>query len=158
MSLKLTRSDLLLLDALQCDASRSQQELADIAGISKTSCWRRMRELEEAGVITKRTVLLDPEKLDLTVQVLVSVSMIAHEDSIRRAFEVHVEDLSEVTECYSISGDWDYILHVVTDSIATYNQFLNKCLLGHKSVRSASSSFSLRQVKYTTRLPVRMHL
>lgn len=158
MSLKLTRSDLLLLDALQCDASLSQQALADVAGISKTSCWRRIRELEDEGLIVKRTALLDAGKLDLSVQVLVSISMIAHEDAIRQSFETHVEDLAEVTECYSISGDWDYLLHVVTNSIESYNTFLNRDLLGHKSVRSASSSFSLRQVKYTTRLPVRIHL
>lgn len=158
MSLKLAESDLRLLDALQADASMSQQDLADIAGISKTSCWRRIRELEDEGIITRRTVLLDARKLDLSVQVLVSVSMVAHEDTVRQSFERHVEGLDEVTECFSISGDWDYLLHVITDSIESYNQFLNRSLLGHKSVRSASSSFSLRQVKYTTRLPVKIHM
>lgn len=155
MTLSLTDSDLLLLDALQRDASLSQQELADIAGISKTSCWRRIRELEDEGIIVKRTVLLDAKRLDLNVHVIVSVSMVAHEDSIRKSFETHVENLSEITECFSVSGDWDYLLHVITDSIETYNQFLNGCILGHNSVRSASSSFSLRKVKYTTELPVR---
>lgn len=158
MPLKLTESDLRLLDALQGDASMSQQDLADISGISKTSCWRRIRELEDEGIITKRTVLLDARKLDLSVQVLVSVSMVAHEDAVRQSFERHVENLDEVTECFSISGDWDYLLHVITDSIESYNQFLNRSLLGHKSVRSASSSFSLRQVKYTTRLPIRIQM
>ncbi len=153
--MQLTSSDLKLLDALQQDASMPQQELADIAGISKTSCWRRVRELEEAGIILKRTTLLDAKKLGMGIHVLVSVSMVAHEDKVREAFERHVLTLDGVIECHSVSGDWDYLLHVITDSIDTYNEFLNHELLSHDSVRSASSSFSLKQIKYTTRLPLK---
>jgi len=152
--LRLTRNDRLLLDALQSDAALSQQELADIAGVSKTSCWRRIRDMETDGIITQRVTLLDADKLGLDIHVLVSVAMTQHTDPVRTAFESHVAGLMEVTECYSISGDWDYMMHVVTGSIASYNEFLNRKILHHASVRSASSSFSLKRIKYTTRLPI----
>jgi Lrp/AsnC family transcriptional regulator len=154
--MRLNRNDLLLLEALQNDAGLSQQELADLAGMSKTSCWRRLRDLEAEGVIAKNVVLLDPEKLGLDINVMVSVAMVEHTDPVRGAFESHVEGLGEVTECYSISGDWDYLLHVSSDSIASYNAFLNQEILHHPSVRSASSSFSLKRIKYTTRLPLNL--
>jgi Lrp/AsnC family transcriptional regulator len=150
----ITKSDLRLLRALQQNASLSQQELAELTGMSKTSCWRRIRDLEEAGYIDERVTLLNARKLGLKIHVLVSVSMVEHNDHIRHDFEKHVETLAPVTECYAVSGDWDYLLHVLTDDIETYNTFLNRSLLNHASVRSASSSFALKRVKYTTKLPI----
>jgi Lrp/AsnC family transcriptional regulator len=151
---EIAKSDLRLLQALQQNASLSQQELADLTGMSKTSCWRRIRDLEEAGYIDERVTLLNARKLGLKIHVLVSVSMVEHNDDIRRQFENHVQTLAPVTECYAVSGDWDYLLHVMTDDIETYNTFLNRSLLNHASVRSASSSFALKRVKYTTKLPI----
>lgn len=150
----LSQTDLRLLSALQDNADLSQQELADITGMSKTSCWRRIREFEDAGIIEERVALLNARALGLRIHVLVSVSMVEHSDEVRRRFETHVDGLAPVTECYAVSGDWDYLLHVLTDDIETYNGFLNRSLLNHASVRSASSSFALKRVKYTTRLPL----
>ena len=152
----LSPADFKLLAALQADADLSQQELAEIAGMSKTSVWRRVRDLEEAGIITDKVALLDARALGLNIHVMVSVSMVAHSDDVRRAFEAHVETLAPVTECYAVSGDWDYLLHVLIGDIDSYNRFLNQELLNHRSVRSASSSFALKRVKYTTRLPIRI--
>ena len=150
----LTSADFKLLAALQANADLSQQDLAEIAGMSKTSVWRRIRDLEEAGVITDKVALLNARALGLNIHVMVSVSMVAHSDDVRRAFETHVETLAPVTEAYAVSGDWDYLLHVLTDDIDSYNHFLNREILNHRSVRSASSSFALKRVKYTTRLPI----
>ena len=150
---KLTRSDRKLLDALQRDTSLSQIDLAERAGLSRTSVWRRVREFEEQGVIDSRVALLNPKSLGLQIHVLLSVSMVEHSDRIRHAFEKHVQQLPEVMECFSVSGDRDYVLQIISSDMESYNEFLNTKILHHDSVRSASSIFALRRVKYTTALP-----
>lgn len=151
--MKLSSSDRKLLDALQQDAALSQIELAERAGLSRTSVWRRVRELEDAGVIDSRVALLNPRSLGLQIHVLLSVSMVEHSDKVRQAFEEHVLGLSEVMECFSVSGDRDYVLQIISRDMESYNEFLNAKILHHSSVHSASSSFALRRVKYTTTLP-----
>jgi len=152
--LKLTGADRRLLHELQQDASRNQSELADIVGMSRTSCWRRMREFEEAGLIAGQVTLLDPKIAGFNIQVLLLVAMTEHTDRNRLSFEQHVATLPEVTECFSVSGDRDYVLHVVVQDMETYNAFLNGEILNHAAVGSASSTFVLRRVKYTTALPL----
>ena len=80
--------------------------------------------------------------------------MTEHTDENRHSFERHVSLLPEVTECFSVSGDRDYVLHVVVENMDTYNEFLNRQILRHAAVRSASSTFVLRRVKYSTALPL----
>lgn len=152
--LRLTAADRRLLQELQRDASRNQSELADIVGMSRTSCWRRLREFEEAGLIEGQVVLLNPKAAGFNIQVLLLVAMTEHTDQNRHSFEQHVSRLPEVTECFSVSGDRDYVLHVVVEDMETYNEFLNGKILKHAAVRSASSTFVLRRVKYTTALPL----
>ena len=152
--MKLSRSDFRLLDALQRDATRNQAELAEIAGISRTSCWRRIRDFEAAGLIERQVALLNPKAVDLSLQVLLMVTMTEHTDENRQNFEHHVSVLPEVTECFSVSGDRDYLLHVVVKDMDSYNHFLNGQILRHAAVRSASSTFVLRRVKYSTTLPL----
>lgn len=154
MTTELSRSDRQLLQALQQDLSLSQIELADRAGLSRTSVWRRIRELEEAGLIEGKVALLNSRKLGFQIHVLLSVSMNKHSVRTRKDFENHVQTLPEVTECFSVSGDRDYLLHIVARDMETYNDFLNTQILDHPSVHSASSSFALRRVKYTTALPL----
>jgi Lrp/AsnC family transcriptional regulator len=151
--MKLLHTDQKLLEALQRDVSLSQIELAERSGMSRTSVWRRVRELEDGGVIEGRVALLNPKILGLKIHVLLSVSMVEHSDSVRKAFETHVEGLAEVMECFSVSGDRDYVLQIVSQDMDAYNEFLNNMILHHSSVQSASSSFALRRVKYTTALP-----
>ena len=151
--MNLSASDLKLLGALQEDVTLSQIELAEHSGLSRTSIWRRVRELEEGCVIENRVALLNPKSLGLQIHVLLSVSMVEHSDSIRQSFETHVEQLPEVMECFSISGDRDYLLQIISSDMESYNEFLNAKILHHSSVHSASSSFALRRVKYTTTLP-----
>jgi Lrp/AsnC family transcriptional regulator len=147
------KSDHKLLLALQEDVTLSQIDLAERSGLSRTSVWRRVRELEEAGVIAGRVALLNPKTLGLQIHVLLSVSMVEHSDEVRMSFETHVEALPEVMECFSVSGERDYVLQIISRDIESYNEFLNTKILHHSSVRSASSSFALRRVKYTTALP-----
>lgn len=152
--MRLSKSDQRLLDALQEDATRSQAELAEIAGLSRTSCWRRVRDFESAGLIERQVAVLDPQRAGFHIQVLLSVAMTEHTDENRHDFERHVGILPEVTECFSVSGERDYVLHVVVRTMDAYNTFLNAQILKHPAVRSASSTFVLRRVKYTTKLPL----
>ena len=151
---KLTKADYRLLDALQNNTALSQIDLAERSGMSRTSVWRRIREMEDAGLIEGRVALLNPRALGLQIHVLLSVSMVQHSDRTRKEFEEYVEGLPEVMECYSVSGDRDYLLQIISKDMESYNDFLNTKILHHPSVHSASSSFALRRVKYTTTLPL----
>lgn len=152
--MKLSKADRLLLNALQRDVTRNQNELAELAGMSRTSCWRRIRDFEEAGLIERRVAILNPKLAGINIQVLLLVAMTEHTDRNRRTFEQHVSQLPEVTECFSVSGDRDYVLHVAVRDMECYNEFLNSKILKHAAVRSAGSTFVLRRVKYTTELPL----
>jgi len=151
--MNLSESDRKLLEALQGNVNLSQIDLAELSGLSRTSVWRRVRELEEGGVIENRVALLNPKALGLQIHVLLSVSMVEHSDMVRRSFEAHVGGLPEVMTCFSVSGERDYVLQIISRDMESYNEFLNTKILHHSSVRSASSSFALRRVKYTTELP-----
>ncbi|MGI9258529.1 MAG: Lrp/AsnC family transcriptional regulator [Gammaproteobacteria bacterium] len=152
--MKLSQSDRRLLGAIQLDATRSQAELADVAGVSRTSVWRRIRDFEESGVLTRQVALVDPKAAGLNIHVLLSVALTEHTDANRQEFERRVAMLPEVTECFSVSGERDYMLQVSVQDMESYNAFLNEKILKLSAVRSASSTFVLRRVKYTTQLPV----
>ncbi|MBT8107968.1 MAG: Lrp/AsnC family transcriptional regulator [Gammaproteobacteria bacterium] len=152
--MKLTRSDRRLLAELQQDTTRRQSELAEIVGMSRTSCWRRIRDFEEAGLIERQVALLNPKMAGFTIEVLLLVAMTEHSDENRQSFERHVSLLPEVMECFSVSGERDYLLQVVARDMDSYNDFLNAEILRHPAVQSASSTFVLRRVKYSTALPL----
>ncbi|MDJ0910816.1 MAG: Lrp/AsnC family transcriptional regulator [Woeseiaceae bacterium] len=151
---KLSRSDRRLLKALQRDVTRPQADLAEDAGMSRTSCWRRVREFEDSGLIRGKVALLDPKLAGFNIVVMLQVSMTEHTDENRLAFENHIESLAEVTECFSVAGERDYMLQVVVEDMESYTEFLNTEILKHPAVSSASSMFVLRRVKYSTELPI----
>jgi len=139
---------------LQVDASLSSAELAARVGSSTASCWRRIKALEAAGVLTATVRLVDAEKVGRGVNVLCEVRMKSHaRDSIVR-FEEFVRSRPEIMECFSMSGEWDYLLRVVVADVADYEHFLMRTLLDHPSVGGASSHFALSLTKYTTMVPV----
>ena len=152
--MRLTSADRRLLDALQRDATRAQADLAEIAGMSRTSAWRRIRDFEESGLIERQVAVLNPQLAGFHIQVLLAVSMIEHTDENRQSFEDHVADLPAVTECFTVAGERDYMLHVVVPDMETYTEFLQSEVLKHPAVRSASSTFVLQRIKYTTMLPL----
>ena len=146
--------DLQLLRALQRNAEYSQHQLADLADMSRTSCWRRIKDFEEAGLIERRVALLNPRLAGFQIRVLLAVALVEHSDENRLSFEAHVASLPEVTECFSTSGERDYVLQIVAEDMEAYDDFLNERILKHRAVQSATSTFVLRQVKYTTELPL----
>lgn len=150
--MRLSTADRRLLEALQTDATRSQAELAEIAGMSRSSCWRRIRDFEESGLIERQVAIVNPQMAGLQIEVLLAVAMTEHTDQNQHDFENHVQTLPEVAACYSVSGERDHVLHVIVRDMEAYNQFLTSEILKHPTVRSASSTFIMRRLKYTTRV------
>jgi Lrp/AsnC family transcriptional regulator len=153
-SIELDLIDRGILNLLQRDASVSTAEIASHVGLSMSPCWRRIRRLETLGVVSGRVALLDQHRLGLEVTVFASVRLSAHGRQSLPEFESAIESLPEVIECYVMSGDVDYLLHVVTWNIRSYENFLRNHLLQLPTVREVHSQIALSQVKYTTQLPI----
>ncbi len=143
-----------ILDQLQVDATLSNAELAERVGSSPASCWRRVRNLEEKGILGPAVRLLNAAAIDRKVNILCNVRVRSHARDVRGAFEDFVRQRREIMECYSMSGEWDYLLRVVAQDVEDYEHFLMRVLLEHPSVGNASSHFALSLTKYTTALPV----
>src|ERR1700712_406246 len=146
--------DLRLLAALQENPQRSIADLASDIGLSHTPCWRRLKKLEESGAIRERAVILDPTMLDLTVNIFAEVRLKQHDEETLEALEQQARERPEILECFSMSGQYDYLMRVVVRSVADYEVFLKKVLLHLPGVASINSSFALNCIKMTTRLPI----
>lgn len=151
---ELDQIDRKIIKALQDNARLSSQELSDQVGISSSPCWRRVKALEEAGVITKYVTLVDPEALGLSISIFTNVSLDKQVETALETFQKAVRKRPEVMECYLMTGDFDYLLRVVVGSLHDYERFLLDHLTKIPGVASIKSSFALKQVKYTTALPV----
>lgn len=150
---KLDRIDRHILQLLQQDARLSVAEIADRIGLSATPCSRRIKRLEESGVIARQVVLLDPAQVGLPMTVLVHVSLEAQTKERLQAFEAAIESIPEVMECYLITGSAaDYILKVVMPDLEHYQQLLLDKLTDIPGVRSIISNFVLRQPVHKTAL------
>lgn len=143
-----------ILRALQEDAGLSHAALAERVGASPTSCWRRIKALEEAGVLRGAVRLVDPRSVGRGVNVMLQLRMKSHAPETRQAFETFLRARPEIMECYSMSGEWDYLLRIVVADVADYERFLMRELLNHPNVAVSASHFALSQVKYTTAVPV----
>lgn len=143
-----------ILAELQRDGALSHAELATRVGASPASCWRRIKALEAAGVLRGAVRLVDPEKVGRGVNVFCNVRMRTHSRDDVALFEAFVHERAEVLECYSMSGDWDYLLRIVAADVADLERFLMRTLREHPSVGATSSHFALAQTKYSTAYPV----
>lgn len=143
-----------ILAQLQVDASLSLAELGDRVGASTASCWRRIRALEGAGILGKQVRIVHAGSVGRGVNVLCHIKIRNHSAEAVDAFEAFVHSRSEIIECYSMSGDWDYLLRILVADVDDYNHFLMRTVLRHPSVATGSSHFALAQVKYTTAVPV----
>lgn len=143
-----------ILRALQRRGDLSNAELAEEVGTSTASVWRRVRALEQAGVLGPSIRLLDAASIGRSLNVICQVRMKSHNRDARASFEKFMQNHEEVMECYSMSGEWDYLLRVVVPDVASYERFLMRELLSQEAVATSASHFALSQVKYTTALPV----
>jgi len=146
-----------ILDCLQEDATRSVAEIAERVGLSSTPCWRRIQNLEKAGVITRRVALLNPDKLNVGVTVFVAVRTQHHDAAWLESFARVVSEIDEVVEFYRMSGDVDYLLRIVVPDIAAYDA-VYKRLIGKIEISDVSSSFAMECIKQTTALPLKYAL
>lgn len=153
-SVNLDEIDYAILDVLQRDAGLSNGEVASKVGLSASPCWRRIRRLEEAGVITKRVALLNAQALGLETVVFASIKLTAHARDSLPQFEAAVMRYPQVMECYTVSGGVDYLLKVVTHDIRGYEQFLRDHLLQMPAVAEVHSRIAITEVKRSTALPL----
>jgi len=142
-----------ILNCLQRDAAMPLSEIAEQVGLSSTPCWRRVQNLEKAGIIAERVAILDPAKLNVGVTVFVAVKTGQHSKEWLEAFARHVDSIEEVMEFYRMSGDVDYMLRVVVPDIAAYDA-VYKRLIGVGGLSDVSSTFAMERIKYTTALPL----
>lgn len=147
-------TDTKILRVLQEDAALPIAAVADVVGLSVTPCWRRIRKLEEAGVIQRRVTLLDRKAAGIGVVVFASVSLVRHTEETVAEFDAFVARRPEILEAHAVSGDRDYQLKIAVRDIEEYEGFLNRELLALSCIASVNSRFMLREIKYTTALPL----
>ena len=146
--------DVALLVELQLNGRLSNRELAKRIGLSPTPCWRRVRDLESAGVIRGYAALLDPEALGIHVTALANVILENHHPDTVAEFDSTIATIPEVLECHMLSGDYDYALKIVARDMAHYAQLLREQLLSLKAVHRVSSNFVMASTKIITAYPV----
>jgi DNA-binding Lrp family transcriptional regulator len=147
-------TDWRILAALQDDARISNSDLAKKVYLSPSPCLRRVRDLEQAGLIQRYVTLLDPLKLGLTVSVFIQVRLEKQMRGALDIFENSVLAREEVMECYLMTGDADYLLRVVVPDMQSLERFIVDYLAKIPGVSNIRSSFALKQVKYKTALPL----
>ncbi len=143
-----------ILHHLQENARISNVELARAVGLSPSPCSRRVRDLEEVGIVKEYVTLIDPAAADLPVSVFINVTLEKQVEQDLEVFESAVTDLPEVMECYLMTGDADYLLRVVIADLEAYKSFLMDHLTRIPGVANIRSSFALKQVTYRTALPL----
>lgn len=152
-NITLDKTDLKILQALQENGRLSNVELSERVALSPSPCLRRLKQLEESGIIDRYAALLSPAHLGLDLQVFISVS-INKSPNAREAFAHAVHNWKSVLSCYALTGETDYLLHTFFTDMNAFSHFVLNELLSHECVRDAKSSFVLEEVKHTTALPI----
>src|SRR6204780_3648915 len=148
------RLDLRLLDILQRQGALSVAEVAAQARISTTTCWRRVQQLERDGVIKARVALLDRNALGLDLTIFAHVKLATTGRDALAEFEAAIRDRAEVLECYTLTGEWDFLLKIVTRNVKAYEAFYLDYLSRIPCVRSVNSSVAVTVIKESTALPL----
>jgi Lrp/AsnC family transcriptional regulator, leucine-responsive regulatory protein len=136
-----------IVAALQADGRLAMVDLADKVGLSATPCQRRVKRLEEEGVIGRYAALVSPPALGFSLQALVQVTLDDHSEKTVEAFEAAIRDRPEVIACYAVTGDMDFLLHVLASDLESFSAFAMKALLRMPGVRGTRSSFIMQAVK-----------
>ena len=150
--------DARILELIQEDASLSVADLAERVGLSPSPCWRRIKRLEDLGVVRKRVTVLDAEKLGLGFEVYVSVKLSLPSRTNLEAFEARLENWPEVVSCQTVTGHEDYMLRVMTRDMHAYDDFLRDKLLASDLVSGVESRIIMRSVRQTTAVPISLVL
>ena len=142
-----------IIRELQIDASQSVDELANKVALSRNACWRRMRNLEDRGVIQSRVALVDADALGIPLKVLVMVKTSEHDADWAENFRNAVSSFPEITGAYRMSGELDYVLRVQVVDVRAYDAFYQR-LTKKLKLSDISASFVMEEIKETTALPV----
>ena len=153
-AISLDAADRRILRALQQDGRLPIVALAEQVGLSATPCQRRVKRLEDSGVIARYAAVLDPARVGLPVQAFVLVGLASHEEAIVAAFHTALAQRPEVLAAYAMSGEMDYLLHVVARDLDAYGEFALKALLRMPGVKETRSSFVLGTLKGPGEVPV----
>lgn len=152
--MKLDRTDARILSALQADGRLSVVNLAQNIGLSPTPCARRIRQLEQSGVIEGYAAIVNPARLGLNVQAFIQVKLQQHADEIVTAFERELAKLEEVIACFATTGESDFLVYVAVPDLETLSSVVLKKLLKIPGVRDLHSSIVLETIKRSARLPL----
>ena len=150
--------DLKILSQIQNNASLTTAEIAEKIGSSQSPCWRRIHRLEDGGVIKRRVAILDYKKLGMELVAFVSISLSAHGRQNLESFETQIVTYPEVLQCYTVTGQMDYMLKIMTKNIQHYEMFMRDKLMTMPMVQEMHTTIAVTEIKDTTELPLSTQL
>ena len=154
MSLNLDAQDVAILRLLQRDASLSSTAIAERLNMSQSPCWRRINRLQQEGLIQREVALLDRRGLGMDVVVFATINLTSTGRQNLMAFEQEIVQHTEVMECYTMTGIWDYMLKIVPRDIRHYEEFVRNTLTASPEIRELHSHMAVTEIKNSTELPL----
>ncbi|KGD75199.1 transcriptional regulator [Tatumella morbirosei] len=148
------KTDRKLLSLLQKDSTLSLQALADSVNLTSTPCWKRLKKLEDNGIIRGRVTLLDAEKLGLTLTAFMFIKTHQHSKQWYQSFAALIDDLPQVMGCFRMSGEYDYLLRIQVADMKAYDALYKKLVEGISGLTEITSSFAMEEIKNTTAIPL----
>jgi len=152
--IRIDDTDLKILRILQSEPDINISDIGDRVGLSHTPCWRRIKKMEESGIIVGKVCLVDPEKTGLDVSIFVFVRLAIHSAEVLTEFEKATQSVPQILQCYTMSGEFDYLLRVVVPSVREYEKTVKGILLKLPHVGIMNSHFALNEIKNSTCLPL----
>lgn len=143
-----------ILRTIQNNPTLSQSEMAEKANMSRSSFWRHVKDMEDAGIIHPNTPAIDERKIGLKLRANCVITLNNHSHETRERFENHILSMENVLECYATSGGKDYMLTVVAKDMDDYYELMSSSILDHPTIESAHTSFVMKKIKSTTVLPI----
>ena len=153
-NIKIDAIDRRILEIIQRDATHSIQDIAEQVGLSTNPCWRRIKRMEDAGIIERRVAILNPVKLGLGVTAFVSIRTNKHTPDWLASFAAGILSIPEIIECHRMSGDVDYLLKIAVADIAHYDRIYQELIAAVPGLSDVSSTFSMERLKYGTALAI----
>ncbi|CNI18724.1 AsnC family transcriptional regulator [Yersinia frederiksenii] len=150
----LTPADIKILKQLQHSGRMTNQELADKVGMATSPCWRRVKQLEESGIITGYQANIDRRKVGLGILAFIRVKIDSHSEEESKLFEMQVGALKPVIACYAVAGDADFLLQVVADDLDSFSTFAMSVIRRLSGIKEMQTTFVLREVKPLDHLPL----
>lgn len=147
-------SDRRILRAIQAQPDITMRELGEVTGLSHSPCWRRLQRLQSEGAVSARRFVIDPEAVGFEILVLCFVRIAHHQRDRLRAFEEAVQDVPEIMQCHSLSGEYDYVLQVIATSVRHYEAVVKNAIVELPNVQTVNTSFTLKRVKHSLNVPV----